>query len=98
MRNEISRIPGTTDVNIFQEPNYPEVDVDVDRVKADQAGLTQRDVAGSMLVSLSASGQLSPNQWVDPANGVSYSILVQTPQYRLDSMSALSQPPITFSR
>ena len=62
MRNDISKIPGTTDVNIFQEPNYPEVDVNVDRVKAEQAGLTQRDVIGSMLVSLSASGQLSPNQ------------------------------------
>jgi multidrug efflux pump subunit AcrB len=48
-----------------------------------------------MLVSLSASGQLSPNQWVDPANGVSYSILVQTPQYKLDSMSDLEQTPIT---
>jgi multidrug efflux pump subunit AcrB len=97
MRGEISKIPGTTDVNIFQEPNYPEVDVNVDRVKADQAGLTQRDVAGSMLVSLSASGQLSPNQWVDPANGVSYSILVQTPQYSLDSMSDLLQTPVTPS-
>jgi multidrug efflux pump subunit AcrB len=95
IREEISKIPGTTDVNIFQEPNYPEVDVNVDRVKAEQAGLTQRDVVGSMLVSLSASGQLSPNQWVDPKNGVSYSILVQTPQYKLDSMSDLLQTPIT---
>jgi multidrug efflux pump subunit AcrB len=97
MRDEIAKIPGTTDVNIFQEPNYPEVDVNVDRVKAEQAGLTQRDVIGSMLVSLSASGQLSPNQWVDPKNGVSYSILVQTPQYKLDSMSDLFQTPITSS-
>jgi multidrug efflux pump subunit AcrB len=95
MREEISKIPGTTDVNIFQEPNYPEVDVNVDRVKAYQAGLTQYDVAGSMLVSLSASGQISPDQWVDPANGVSYTILVQTPQYSLDSMSDLFQTPIT---
>jgi multidrug efflux pump subunit AcrB len=97
LRDEIAKIPGTTDVNIFQEPNYPLVNVDVDRVKSQQAGLTQRDVVGSMLVSLSASGQLSPNQWVDPSNGVSYSILVQTPQYRLDSLSALSQTPITPS-
>jgi multidrug efflux pump subunit AcrB len=97
MQEEIARIPGTTDVNIFQEPNYPKVNVNVDRVKADQAGLTQRDVAGSMLVSLSASGQLSPNQWVDSANGVSYSILVQTPQYSLDSMSDLLQTPVTPS-
>ena len=97
MRDDIAKIPGTTDVNIFQEPNYPDVDVDVDRVKSEQAGLTQRDVIGSMLVSLSASGQLSPNQWVDPANGVSYTVLVQTPQYDLDSMSALAQTPITSS-
>jgi multidrug efflux pump subunit AcrB len=97
MREEISKISGTTDVNIFQEPNYPEVNVNVDRVKANQAGLTQYDVAGSMLVSLSASGQISPDQWVDPANGVSYSILVQTPQYQLDSMSDLSQTPVTPS-
>jgi multidrug efflux pump subunit AcrB len=97
MRDEIARIPGTTDVNIFQEPNYPEVDVSVDRVRAEQAGLSQRDVVGSMLVSLSASGQLAPNQWVDPKNGVSYSILVQTPQYKLDSISDLAQTPITSS-
>jgi len=97
LKDDIARIPGTTDVNIFQEPNYPAIKVDVDRVKSQQAGLTQRDVVGSMLVSLSASGQLSPNQWVDPANGVSYSILVQTPQYRLDSISALGQTPITPS-
>lgn len=95
LKDEIERIPGTSDVNIFQVPNYPEVKVNVDRVKSEQAGLTQRDVVGSMLVSLSASGQLSPNQWVDPATGVSYSILVQTPQYRLDSMSDLGQTPIT---
>lgn len=95
LKDDIAKIPGTTDVNIFQVPNYPEVSVDVDRVKSEQAGLTQRDVIGSMLVSLSASGQLSPNQWVDQANGVSYAILVQTPQYKLDSMSALSQTPIT---
>ena len=97
MRDEVAKIPGTTDVNIFQEPNYPTVGVNVDRVKAELAGLTQKDVVGSMLVSLSASGQLSPNQWVDPKNGVSYSILVQTPQYKLDSMSDLYQTPITAS-
>jgi multidrug efflux pump subunit AcrB len=97
MRQEIARIPGTVDVTLFQVPDYPEIDVDVDRLKAHLAGLTQRDVAGDMLVSLSASGSLAPNQWVDPANGVSYSILVQTPQYRIDSLSALEQTPITSS-
>jgi multidrug efflux pump subunit AcrB len=97
MREEIARIPGAVDVTLFQPADYPEIDVNVDRVKAQLAGLTQRDVAGDMLVSLSASGSLAPNQWVDPANGVSYSILVQTPQYRIDSLSALKQTPITSS-
>lgn len=97
MREEIARIPGTVDVTLFQPNDYPEIDVNVDRLKAQLAGLTQRDVAGDMLVSLSASGSLAPNQWVDPANGVSYSILVQTPQYRIDSLAALQQTPITSS-
>jgi multidrug efflux pump subunit AcrB len=97
MREEIARIPGTVDVTLFQPNDYPEIDVSVDRLKAQLAGLTQRDVAGDMLVSLSASGSLAPNQWVDPANGVSYSILVQTPQYRIDSLAALQQTPITSS-
>jgi multidrug efflux pump subunit AcrB len=97
MREEIARIPGAVDVTLFQAPDYPEIDVNVDRLKAHLAGLTQRDVAGDMLVSLSASGSLAPNQWVNPASGVSYSILVQTPQYRIDSLSALEQTPITSS-
>jgi multidrug efflux pump subunit AcrB len=97
MRDEIARISGAVDVTLFQVPDYPEIDVNVDRLKAHLAGLTERDVAGDMLVSLSASGSLAPNQWVDPANGVSYSILVQTPQYRIDSLSALQQTPITSS-
>jgi multidrug efflux pump subunit AcrB len=69
--------------------------VDVDRDKAAQVGVTQRDVANSMLISLSSSGQVAPNQWLNPANGVSYAITVQTPQYRVDSFDALQRTPIT---
>jgi multidrug efflux pump subunit AcrB len=57
--------------------------------------LTERDVANSMFISLSSSGQVSPNQWLNPANGVSYQITVQTPQYRIDSFDALRRTPIT---
>jgi multidrug efflux pump subunit AcrB len=67
----------------------------VDRVKAGQSGLTQRDVANSMLISLSSSGQTAPNQWLNPANGVSYFVAVQTPQSRMDSIDALRRTPIT---
>jgi CzcA family heavy metal efflux pump len=88
-------IPGAVDVHVHQEVNYPEVQVNVDRTKADQAGLTQRDVATSMLISLSSTGQIAPNQWLNPANGVNYQIGVQTPQYRINSFDALSRTPIT---
>ena len=63
--------------------------------KAGQLGLTQRDVANSLLISLSGSGQVAPNQWLNWGNGVNYSVLVQTPQYRLDSVDALMRTPIS---
>ena len=81
------------DVIIRQEVNTPDVEVNVDRVKANQAGLTQRDVANSMLISLSSSGQVAPNQWLNPLNGVNYQVTVQTPQYRIDSFDALQHTP-----
>src|ERR1700683_670468 len=91
IRDRVANIPGTADVLVFQEPNYPAIDVNVDRIKADLVGVTQQGVATNMLISLSATGQINPVQWVDPKNGVSYNVLVQTPQYRLDSLTALAQ-------
>jgi multidrug efflux pump subunit AcrB len=95
IRDRVAGIPGTADTLVFQEPNYPSINVNVNRIKADQVGLTQSSVATNMLISLSATGQIAPVQWVDPANGVSYSVLVQTPQYRVDSLTALSGTPIS---
>ena len=95
LEREMSAIPGAVDVHIHQEVNYPEVRVNVDRAKADQLGLTQRDVANSMLISLSSSGQVAPNQWLNPVNGVNYNVAVQTPTYRIDSFDALQRTPIT---
>ncbi len=95
IEQKIRTIPGAVDVHLRQEMHSPTVYLDVDRTKAGQIGLTQRDVANSMLISLSSSGQVSPNQWLNPANGVSYQITVQTPQYRVDSFDALRQTPIT---
>jgi len=74
--------------------DWPQIDVDVDRAKAGQVGLTQRDVSNSLLISLSGSGQIAPTQWLDFRTGVSYFVTVQTPQYRLDSMSALLHTPV----
>ncbi len=92
---KIAGIPGAVDVHVKQEVAYPSVMVNVDRTKADQAGLTQRDVANSVLISTSSSGQVAPNQWLNPVNGVNYQVAVQTPQYRIDSFDALKRTPIT---
>jgi multidrug efflux pump subunit AcrB len=81
-------------VHIHQVLDAPELRVNVDRTKAGQIGLTQRDVASSMLISLSGTGQVAPNQWLNWANGVNYQVIVQTPQYKMDSVDALMHTPI----
>jgi multidrug efflux pump subunit AcrB len=94
LAERIAQIPGAADVHVHQVIDGPELRVNVDRVKAGQFGMTQRDVANSMLISLSGSGQVAPNQWLNWNNGVSYQILVQTPQYKIDSVDALMRTPI----
>ena len=91
----IRKIPGIADLRIQQVYNYPQLNVDVDRTLAAEVGLTQRDVANSLLVTLSGSGQVQPNFWLNTENGVSYPIVAQMPQYRIDSVSDLSNVPIT---
>jgi multidrug efflux pump subunit AcrB len=91
----IRKIPGIADLRIQQVYNYPQLNVDVDRTLAAEVGLTQRDVANSLLVTLSGSGQVQPNFWLNTENGVSYPIVAQMPQYRIDSVSDLSNLPIT---
>ncbi len=95
IEKRVAGVPGAVDVQIRQDMNAPTVDVNVDRTLANQAGLTERDIANSMFISLSSSGQVAPNQWLNPQNGVSYQISVQTPQYRIDSFDALKRTPIT---
>ena len=93
----IARIPGAADVHVHQVVDQPEIRLNVDRVKASQLGLTQRDVTSSMLISLSGNGSVAPNFWVNWDNGVSYSVGVQTPQYRVDSLDALMRTPISVA-
>jgi multidrug efflux pump subunit AcrB len=95
LQNEIAGLPGAVDVFVRQHPDYPTVNVNVDRILADEAGLTQKDVATSLLISLSASGQIAPNQWLDPKNGVNYQVAAQTPQYKIDTFEAMRRTPIT---
>jgi multidrug efflux pump subunit AcrB len=94
---DISYVPGTADLHIQQPLNSPHFVVEVNRSKAQDIGLTQRDVAGSLLVSTSGSFQTSPTYWLDPRNGVSYSIAAQTPQYQLQSLANLQSIPLTTS-
>ncbi|MEO7142450.1 MAG: efflux RND transporter permease subunit [Bryobacteraceae bacterium] len=90
----MQRIPGAVDVHLQQVNDVPEMRFNVDRTRADQFGLTERDVANSMLISLSSSSQVSPNWWINPANQVDYLVAVQTPPYREDSTAALMGTPI----
>ncbi|MGC2403423.1 MAG: efflux RND transporter permease subunit, partial [Acidobacteriaceae bacterium] len=93
--HDISYVPGTADLHIQQPFNTPHFVVNVDRSKAQDIGLTQRDAAGSLLVSTSGSFQTSPTYWLDPRNGVSYTIAAESPQYTLDSLSDLANIPLT---
>ncbi|MEH2441047.1 efflux RND transporter permease subunit [Nostoc sp.] len=90
----MTRVPGAVDVHMQQVVDAPELHLDVDRTEAQQLGMTQRDVANSVLTSLSSSGQAAINQWLDPKKGVSYTLAVQVPQYKIDSIDSLKNMPV----
>ena len=94
IERRLADIPGAVDVHTHQVVDVPELRFQVDRTRAEQLGLTQQDVANSLLISLSSSTQLAPNYWIDPHNSVDYPISVMTPQYRVDSTSELLRTPI----
>ena len=91
----IRSVPGTADVHIGQVMNYPTLNVQVDRLKAAQIGLSQRDVATSMLTSLSGSSLFAPNFWLNPKNLVNYFVVVQTPQPLVYDTQTLLESPLT---
>jgi multidrug efflux pump subunit AcrB len=97
MLNEVRYVPGATDMRIQQPFNYPNFTVNVDRTRAENTGLTQQNVAQSLLVALSGSFQTSPTFYLDPRNGVSYNIAIQSPQYRMDNLAELEGLPVTSS-
>ncbi|MHC5723056.1 MAG: efflux RND transporter permease subunit [Nostoc sp.] len=90
----MTRIAGAVDVHLQQVVDAPKLRLDVDRTEAQQLGMTQRDVANSVLTSLSSSGQAAINQWLDPKKGVSYTLAVQVPQYKIDSIDSLKNTPV----
>jgi multidrug efflux pump subunit AcrB len=93
--NQVRQVPGATDLRIQQVFDEPRFHIEVDRTKSAEIGYTQRDVATSMLVSLSGSFQTQPTFWLNPKNGVSYNLVTQTPQYKIESLQDLQNIPIT---
>jgi multidrug efflux pump subunit AcrB len=95
LATKMASVPGTVDVHLAQVTDTPELLVAVDRTAAQELGLTMRDVGSDLLVSLSGSAQTAPNFWMDPNTAIQYSVAVQTPQVRVDSIQALQSTPLT---
>jgi multidrug efflux pump subunit AcrB len=91
----MAKIPGAVDVHLHQVVNAPTLLVNVDRSRAAELGLTQRDVANNVLVTLSSSAVVAPNYWSDPRTGINYVVAVQTPQSRIDSLNTLMNTAVT---
>ena len=91
---KIRAITGIADVRIQQSRRKPVFDVDVDRTRAQQVGITMRDITTSLVANLAGSSQVAPTFWLNPRNGVQYPIVIQTPQYRLDTLAALANLPV----
>lgn len=92
---KIRAIPGIADARIQQAFQQPTLDVNVDRSLTSLVGLTEKDVATAMLTTLSGSSQSAPTYWLNPANGVSYAVSVQTPQRDIDTLTGLKNIPVT---
>jgi multidrug efflux pump subunit AcrB len=97
LASEFRHIPGAVDVHVQQAFDNPTLYMEIDRARAQSVGMQSRDVAQNVLVSLSSSFQTAPAFWLDPKNGVEYSVAVQEPQYRVDSYQALQNTPISGS-
>ncbi|HVE16192.1 MAG TPA: efflux RND transporter permease subunit [Chthoniobacterales bacterium] len=94
LQSQMKQIPGIADVHLQQALDQPRLDVKVDRTKSTQLGFTHRDVANSLLVSLSGSGQVTPTFWLSPVNGVVYNLMSKVPQYHVESLQDLKNLPI----
>jgi len=90
----VRSVPGFADARIQQPGDLPGIHIEVDRTKALQAGFTQKDVSSDLLITLSGSQQTTPTFWLNPANGVSYNVITESPQYDMDSLQALSNIPL----
>ncbi len=95
IRRDVAKVPGAADVHVHQVLYAPELRINVDRTRAQNVNLTEANVANSMLYALAGSGTATPNYWLNPQNGVNYSVVVQVPQYKLDSVDKVNSLPIS---
>ena len=98
LAEKIRHVPGAVDVRVQQPADLPKLEVAIDRARASGMGLAERDVANSVLLSLSGSGQVSPVYWIDPSVGIQYLVNIRVPEHRMDSLSALNSIPINASQ
>lgn len=94
LERRLRQVPGAVDVYLLQRLSAPELFIAIDRVRASGLALSEREVASDLLVSLASSGQSAPNVWLNPQNGVQYTVSVQTPQFRMASLAALGRTPL----
>ena len=93
--NRFQRIPGAVDVHVQQLRSYPAIFLEVDRTRAQSVGLSEQDVANSVLLTMSSSFQINPSFWVNPANRYEYNVAIQVPQYKIDSLQSFDNVPIS---
>ncbi|HVO84145.1 MAG TPA: efflux RND transporter permease subunit [Syntrophobacteria bacterium] len=98
LAEKIRRVPGAVDVRVQQPSDQPEIHFAVDRTKASQIGLSERDVANSVLLSLSGSSQVQPNYWLNPKTGIQYLVNIRVPEPPMDSLVALNAIPVSANR
>ena len=97
MLEDIKKVKGVADAHVHQITDYPEIKLEVDKVKAANMGLTQEDVAKNMIIALSSSAQSMPAYWVDPENGVNYLLALQVPPYWINSVNDVMDVPLAFN-
>lgn len=95
---KIRRVPGAVDLRIQQPADQPELHFAVDRVKASELGLTERDVASAVMLSLTGSSQTQPNYWLNPKSGIQYSVNIRVPEYHIDSLAAINAIPVNAGK
>jgi len=98
MLKRIADVPGVADARVQQPGDYPTISVDVNRVLASRLGVTEKDIATSLLITLAGSIQTNPVFWLNPKNGVSYPVVTQTPQYWMSSLQDLARVPVSLGK